>query len=185
MKHVRVISNIALATLTLLPLTGTASASESSKHSPLRAYQVTIAEHSKSWVTSKGKTDTPTKSTSAATHFFTPQDPDYRANSQYGHFTAQVKYGSSSIRFMWSHKLNRRTAATATDLMDEVATATQNGQRFGCHDTHPDIAANYLAHSSFKAKTAHYVLKSTDKFPMAGNRTRTIHTEFEFTITLI
>lgn len=185
MKYFRAISGTALATLMLLPLTGAASASESSKQSPLRAYQVTVSEHSKSWVTSKGKTEPATKSASAATHFFTPQSPDYRANSQYGHFTAQVKYGSSSIRFMWSHKLNRRTAATATGLMDELATATQNGRRFGYRDTHRNVPANYLIHSSFKAKTAHYVLKSTDKFPMAGNRTRTIHTEFEFTITLI
>ncbi|MET7906551.1 hypothetical protein ABZS86_35915 [Streptomyces sp. NPDC005355] len=146
---------------------------------------MTISEHSKSWVTSKGEGEPATKTASAATHFFTPQAPDYRGNSQYGHFTAQVKYGSSSIRFMWSHKLNRRTAATATGPMNEVATATQNGRQFGYRDTHRSVPANYLIHSSFKAKTAHYVLKSIDKFPMAGNRTRTINTVFEFTITLI
>ncbi|MEU5255788.1 hypothetical protein [Streptomyces longwoodensis] len=178
-----------LALLAVVPLTGAASAVEQDDHasrSPLRSVAVTITEHSESKTVTDGEVSAVEESAaSGVSHFFSPQAPDYRGDSAYGHLTGQVRYHDGDhMSFAWGLKLNAATAAQATGLMSESATATRNGRSFGYSDSHGAIGANYLVHSSFRVNTSRYVLTVKEHFPIARGE-KYITTVFDFTVTLI
>ncbi|MFJ9536564.1 hypothetical protein ACIRPX_04820 [Streptomyces sp. NPDC101225] len=145
-----------------------------------------MTEHTESkTVTDKNASTVEKSVASGPTHTFTPQSPDYRGDSAYGHFTGQVRYHDGDyMHFAWGLKLHKSVAAQATGPMFEKATVTRNGRSFGYSDSHGPIAASYLVHSSFRVNTSHYVLTVKEHFKIAGG-TKYITTVFDFTVTLI
>ncbi|MET7899273.1 hypothetical protein [Streptomyces mirabilis] len=175
--------------LAVASMTATASASErngDASRQPLRAVEVTLTEHTKTETVTDGKvSEAEAPAAASVTHFFTPQAPDYRGDSAYGHFTGQVRYNDGDhMTFAWSAKLHANVSATATGPMTESATATRNGRSFGYTDDHGAIPANYLVHSSFRVNTSHYVLTVNEHF-RSGRSTKYYTTVFDFTVTLI
>ncbi|MFJ7905255.1 hypothetical protein ACIQ6V_33030 [Streptomyces sp. NPDC096198] len=189
LKIMQRVASIGLAALAVVSVTTSASAAEqgddASKQS-LRAVEVTVTERTETETVIDGQVaKAEAAAPSSVTHFFTPQAPDYRGNSAYGHFTGQVRYHEGShLSFAWSSKLFANVAATATGPMTESAAATRNGRSFGYSDSHPAVPANYLVHSSFRVDTSHYVLTVNEHFPIAGGK-KYVTTEFDFTVTLI
>ena len=188
MKIKQRVVSIGLAVLAVASMTATASASgKDSDTSPLRAVEVTVAEHAKTETVVDGKvTKVEESAPSSVSHFFSPQAPDYRGDSVYSHFTGQVRYHDGAhLHFAWSEKLHANVSATATGPMAETASVTRNGRRVsGYHDDHGAIPANYLMHSSFQVDTSHYVLTVNKNF-RTGRSTKYITTVFDFTVTLI
>ncbi|MFE4252902.1 hypothetical protein ACFRU3_26005 [Streptomyces sp. NPDC056910] len=158
------------------------AASDNPSDSPLKSFSVKMVEHSDSQTIVDGEAGA--VRAASASHYFTPQKPDYRGNDSNGHFTGQVKYGSSKFTFAWSYKLHASVSSAAKGPMNESATATYNGSGTGYKDTHPGVPANYTVHSSFKVKTGHYVLSVNESFPITRG-TRKIHTTFDFIVTLV
>ncbi|MFJ8199849.1 hypothetical protein [Streptomyces sp. NPDC096152] len=188
MKIAERVAAIGLAMLAALSVTASASAAEQggdAPRQPLRAVKVIVNEHTETKTVIDGKVAKVEKSgIPGASHYFSPQAPDFRGDSQYGHFTGQVHYYDPHMTFAWSLKLHAGVAATATGPMAESATATRNGRSFGYSDSHPSIGANYLVHSSFRVNTSHYVLTVNEHF-RSGRSTKYITTVFAFTVTLI
>lgn len=189
MRITRRATSVALALLAVATLTGAASAAEQdddASQEPLHAVAVTVTEHSESQTVTDGEASAVEKSAaSGVSHFFSPQAPDYRGDSAYGHLTGQVRYRDGDhMTFAWGLKLNAATAAQATGPMSESATATRNGRSFGYSDSHGAIGSSYLVHSSFRVNTSHYVLTVKEHFPIARGE-KYITTVFDFTVTLI
>jgi hypothetical protein len=146
------------------------------------SFTVKMVERSEVQTITDGETRTVQAASSA--HYFTPQNPAYRGNDRNGHFTGQVKYGSSRLTFAWGYKLHASVSSAARGPMNESATATYNGRRTGYRDSHPGVPANYTVHSSFKVRTGHYVLRVNESFPITRGE-RKIHTTFDFIVTLV
>ncbi|MBM7167488.1 hypothetical protein JQK87_03470 [Streptomyces sp. G44] len=147
-----------------------------------KSYVIKMTEHSEIRSVVKGQT-AKTKSI-GATHFFTPQNPDYRGNDRSGHFTGQVHYNSRRMYFAWGYKLHKQISAPATGPMHEKAFATKNGRKFGYSDSHPSVPASYTVHSSFKVSTGSYKLTIDENFPIPRGK-RYVHTTFDFVVTLV
>ncbi|EFF90847.1 MULTISPECIES: hypothetical protein [Streptomyces] len=181
-------TSIGLAMLAMVSISASASAAEqgdNTSRQPLRTVEVTVNEYTETKTVVDGKvTESKDSAIPSATHFFSPQAPDYRGDSAYGHFTGQVHYYDPHMTFAWSLKLHPSVAASATGVMTERATATRNGRTFGYADSHPALAANYLVHSSFRVDTSHYKLTVDEHF-RSGRSTKYITTVFDFIVTLI
>ncbi|MEV4869785.1 hypothetical protein [Streptomyces syringium] len=186
MRKTRTVLSASLAALTLAAMTlGTSAASASSGEGgvPDSAYRVSITETVTSEVFKGGKSQGVEQRETYGEHYFNFSNPGYSGNDQYGHFTAQVKYGSQAKPpFAWGYKLHGGVSAAATGPMNETAVLYKNGKQTGYKDTHYGVPASYLVHSSTNVEVnPSYKLVIDEVFPIK-NGERHIKVQFAFIV---
>ncbi|MFD7236093.1 hypothetical protein ACFWAT_12395 [Streptomyces syringium] len=186
MKKVRTTFSASLSVLTLTAMmlgTSDAGATSGEGGSSDPSYRVSISETVTSEIIEDGKSRGVEQKETYGEHYFNFSNPGYSGNDQYGHFTAQVKYGSQAKPpFAWGYKLHGGVSARATGPMNETAVLYKNGKQTGYKDTHYGVPASYLVHSSTNVEVnPSYKLVIDEVFPIK-NGEQHIKVQFAFIV---